>query len=264
MSMLLRTAAAGLLFLAAPAFADSPFDGTWKGDLSTAQSTEPPSRYSIMNGTYRCQTCQPTPYAIPADGAYHRVAGRPYWDELSVTVVDDHNVTFSFKKDGQVVSTNTNTISADGRAMTMVSHNTNNGGGVPIDATGSATRVGAPVVGAHLMSGSWQVKPATSVSDQALTVTMRVTGNSFHQETGLGESLDATIGGPFALNQRDPGHTMTKVQRLGPRTLRFTDMNAGRVTGVTTWTVAADGQTISSVARDPKTGGTFRATLRKQ
>lgn len=263
MPMLLRTAAAGLLFLAAPALAD-PFDGSWKGDLSTAQSTERPSRYSIVNGTYRCQTCQPTPYAVPADGAYHRVAGRPYWDELSVTVVDDHNVNFGFKKDGQVVATNANTISADGRTMTMVSHNTNNGGGVPIDATSSATRVGAPMAGAHLLSGSWQIKPATSVSDAALTITMRVTGNSFHQETGMGESLDATIGGPYALNNGDPGRTMTKVERLGPRTLRFTDMTGGRVTGVTTWTVAADGQSIGSVSRDPRTGGTFRATLRKQ
>ena len=263
MPIMLKTAIAGLLVLAAPALAD-PFDGTWKGDLSTAQMNEPPSRYSIVNGTYSCQTCQPSPYSIPADGAYHRVAGRPYWDELSVTVVDDHTVGFSFKKDGRVVSTNTNTISADGRTMTTAAHNTNNGGGVPVDATGSATRVGAAVTGAHLISGSWQFKPATSVSDAALTITMRVTGNSFHQETGLGESLDATIGGAYALNQRDPGHTMTKVERLGPRALRFTDMNNNRVTGVTTWTVAADGRTIASIYRDPQTGGTTRAVLRKQ
>lgn len=263
MPMMLKAGVAGLLFLAAPALAD-PFDGTWKGDLSTAQMTEPPSRYSIISGIYSCQTCQPTPYSLPADGAFHRVGGRPYWDELSVAVVDDHNVRFSFKKDGQVVSTSTNTISADGRMITVVSHNTNNGGGVAVDATSTGTRVGAPMRGAHLLSGSWQFKPATSISEAALTVTMRVVGNRFHQETGLGETLDATIGGRYALNQRDPGKTMTKVQRLGPRVLRFTDMNAGRVTGVTTWTVAADGRTIASVARNPQTGGTFRATLRKQ
>ena len=261
---MLKAGVAGLLLLAAPALADSPFDGRWKGDLASAQITQRPDRFQIKDGTYSCQTCTPTPYSVAADGQYHRVAGRPYWDELAVTVVDDHRTNFSFKKDGRVVSENSYTVSADGRSLATTAHNTNNGGGVAVDSAGSATRVGAPVAGANLLSGAWQFAAASSISDAALTITMRLDGNRYHQETGLGESLDAVIGGPYALNARDPGRTMTKVERVGPRALRFTDMNGGRVTGVSTWTVSADGQTLTSVGRDPQTGGTSRFRLTKQ
>lgn len=264
MSMVAKVAAVGLFVVAGPAWADSPFDGTWKVDLSTAQITGKPERFQVKNGTYSCQTCQPTPYSIPADGQYHRVAGRPYWDELSVTPNGDNAATFSFKKGGRVISTNTMTVSADGRTLTSVSHNTNNGGNVPVDATSSMIRVGTPMAGAHAISGAWQPQVATSVSDAALTMKMRLTGNQFHQEIGLGETLDATIGGSYAVNVGDPGKTMTKVERAGPRALRFTDMRGGRVINIQTLTVAADGKSIASIARDPTTGNTTRGTALRQ
>lgn len=247
---------AGLVLAASPALADSPFDGTWKAKLDSMKRVAKPDTMMLKNGTFTCQTCQPKPYSVPADGQFHAVAGRPYWDEIAINAVDDHSLKLQFRKAGTIISTSTQTVSADGRTMTTVSHNTNNGGNVPIDATGTATRVGAAVTGAHLASGSWDVKPATQVSDAALTMKIKVDGNKFHQEVGLGESLDATIGGAYALNQGDPGKTMTKVERLGPRSLRMTDMRGGKVVNVATYTVAADGTTINGSYRDPQTGET--------
>lgn len=263
MSML-KFVAAGLLVVAAPALADSPFDGTWKAQLPSVTMKAKPQTYSLKGGSYSCATCTPTAYTIPADGQFHAVAGRDYWDDLAIDVVDDHTVRYRFRKAGQVVSTNTYTVSADGRALATQAHNTNNGGGVPIDSAGSAARVGAVVPGAHLLSGSWQFAPASSVSDAALTMTLALDGDRFHQASGLGETLDATVGGAFAPNVGDPGKTMTKVERLGPRVLKMTDMRGGKVVSVAIYTVSADGATLTGKYRDSDTGQSGGFTAVKQ
>ena len=264
MPSLLKLAAATLLLSAAPALADSPFDGTWKAQVSSLKVTAKPDVFSIKNGVYVCKTCQPSAYSVPADGKFHAVAGRPYWDEIAVTAVDDHNARIEFKKGGTLVSTNTDTVSADGMTLTTTNHNTNNGGNVAVDAAGRATRVGAPVAGAHLVSGSWQFAPATSVSDAALTMTLKVDGDRLHQVSGLGETLDATIGGAYAINQGDPGKTMTKAERAGPRALKLTDMRGGKVVQVATYTVSDDGTTLTGNWTDPTDGSTGGFTAMKQ
>jgi hypothetical protein len=251
----MKPGVAGLLFLAAPALAESPFDGTWKARVDSMQLQSKPDSFSLRNGIYDCRTCIPA-FSVPADGKYHKVAGKDYWNEVAVTVVDDHSIGMSFRKAGKVISTNAATVSADGMAMTTTAHNTNNGGNVPVDSKGSATRVGQPMPGAHLYSGQWQFAPASSVSDAAMTVSLKVDGNHLHQATGLGETLDATIGGAYALNQGDPGKTMTKVERIGPRSLKMTDMRGGKVTSVTTYTVSDDGTTLIGKFSDTQDGST--------
>ena len=255
MSKLYKLAVAGLLSVTTPAWADSPFDGTWKARLDTVQVQSKPEVFSIKGGVYDCRTCLPA-YSIPADGKYHKVAGKDYWDELAVTVVDDHSIGMSFKKAGKVISTNSATVSPDGNSLITAAHNTNNGGGVPVDSKGSATRVGQPMPGAHLYSGQWQFAAASAMSDAAMTVSMKIDGSRLHQVTGLGEKLDATIDGAYAPNQGDPGKTMTKVERLGPRSLKMTDMRGGKVTSITTYTVSDDGTTLTGRFTDPQDGST--------
>jgi hypothetical protein len=51
--------ACALLLLPAVTLADSPFDGTWKGDLSTATVTAKPDVFLLQDGTYSCKTCTP-------------------------------------------------------------------------------------------------------------------------------------------------------------------------------------------------------------
>ena len=80
----------------------------------------------------------------------------------------------------------------------------------------------------------------------------------------MGESLDATFGGPFVVNAGDPGKTMTKAERLAPDIIRLTDMQLGKVTGVSTYTVAADRQTITSEWTDPRDGAKGSTVARKQ
>ncbi len=251
-----------LLLAATPAFAQSAFDGTWKADMSSLQMQSKPDSVSLKGGVYRCSSCIPA-YSVPADGAYHAVKGKDYWDDVSVTTVDDHTIKFSFRKAGKVVSESTRTVSADGLTLTSTSHDTNNGGNVPVDATGSETRIGAPVPGAHLVSGDWKATPASSVSDAAMTMTLAVGGGMLHLKSGLGETLDAKIGGAYAINAGDPGKTMTKVAQPDAKTLVLTDMRSGKVTQVSTYMVGPDGK-LHGTWTDPQSGATGGFTATKQ
>lgn len=258
-------AAAALVAVAAPAVAQSPFDGTWKADLTSASVEAKPNETEIKNGVFSCASCLPTPYSVKADGAFHAVKGRPYWDEIAVTVVDERTVGFQYRKDGKVVGRSATALSSDGNTLSIKSSNTNNGAGAPIETTATSTRVGPAAAGAHATSGQWKSVPATSASDAALTFTLKVEGDTLHMRSpGMGESLDATFGGPFVVNAGDPGKTMTKAERLAPNVIRLTDMQLGKVTGVSTYTVSADGQTITSDWTDPRNGAKGSTVARKQ
>lgn len=260
---MLRLAFVALL-LATPAWAQSPFDGTWKVDLASASVDAKPNAFTIRDGTYACASCLP-PFSVKADGAFHAVKDRPYWDEIAVSAADPRTVTYQYRKNGKVVGRSAQALSADGNSLSVKSHNTNNGAGTPIESEATLVRVGPAPAGAHAASGEWKAAPATSASDAALTFAISVEGDMLHLRTpGMNESLDATFGGPFVVNAGDPGKTMTKAERLAPNVIRLTDMQLGKVTGVSTYTVSADGQTITSEWTDPRDGSKGRTTARKQ
>ena len=64
--------------------AQSAFDGTWKFELSTAQFPKKPDVYLLQDGMYSCKTSVP-----PADGQDQKVSAYPYFDTISVKIVDE-------------------------------------------------------------------------------------------------------------------------------------------------------------------------------
>lgn len=251
------------LMMATPAFANSPFDGTWKGDPQSGVIDAKPDEFTLKGDSYSCKSCLPTPYSVKADGAFHAVAGRPYWDEIAIKAVDPRTVTFQFRKAGKVVAENRRVVSADGNSTTVTATNTSNAAGTKIEQNTVQARVGTPVAGAHLVSGAWRTDPkSTNVSDNALLLTLKVDGDTLHLTSPLGETLDAKLGGDYAPNVGDPGKTMTKAALLAPNSLQLTDLREGKVVQVTTYTVSDDGRTINAAWTDPRNGskGTFKAT----
>jgi len=73
------------------AMAQSAFDGTWKFDLKTAQFPKKPEVYVLQDGMYHCKTCVPT-IDIKADGQDQKLTGHPYYDTMSIKVVDDRTI----------------------------------------------------------------------------------------------------------------------------------------------------------------------------
>ncbi|MBB4153677.1 hypothetical protein GGQ80_001583 [Sphingomonas jinjuensis] len=252
------------LAIAAPASAQSVFDGTWKGEATSATLDVKPDEFTLKDGLYSCKSCIP-PYAVKADGQFHAVKDRPYWDEIALTVVDPNVVRMQFRKNGKIVAENVETVSADGNTITFKGRNTNNGAGTVVEQSSSATRVGASIPGAHRISGAWKPDPKTNqVSDNAMTMMVKVHDGMVHMTTGLGETLNAKIGGDYALTEKDPGKTMSKVEMPAPNVMKITDMRQGKVVQVSTYTVTPDGRTLDGAWMDPRDGSKGTFVARKQ
>jgi len=102
------------LLVSVPATAQNAFAGTWKFNLSDAQFAKKPDVFLLQNGTYECKTCVP-PIDVKADGQDHPVSGHPYYDSVSIKVVDDRTIEEVDKKNGKTVTTSKTVVSQDGK-----------------------------------------------------------------------------------------------------------------------------------------------------
>ena len=89
----------------------SVLNGTWKTDIATLKFEQKPDEFALKDGTYTCTTCIP-PMTAAADGQFHPITDRPYYDSLSIKAVDDKTVEFHRKKGDTEVSNNTLTVSS--------------------------------------------------------------------------------------------------------------------------------------------------------
>jgi hypothetical protein len=244
--------------------AQSPFDGTWKFNVTNANFSPKPDVYLLDKGMYSCKTCAP-PYAVKADGTDQAVTGHPYFNSIAVTVVNDHQVQETDKKDGKVVATSTTTVSADGNTVTFdFSDSSNTNGGAPVTGKGSATRVAPGPKGSHAVSGSWKIAKLDSISDNGAVFTYQVSGNQLTMTAPTGQSYTATMDGTDAPMKGDPGVTSVSVKKVGKDTLVETDKRDGKVVSVAKTTVAADGKTATVVATDKLSNRTSTFELDKQ
>ncbi len=88
------------LLMPAMAMAQSVFDGTWKVDLKSAKFPTKPDVFLLQDGMYHCKTCVP-PVDVKADGKDQKVSGHPYYDMVSIKVVDARTIEETDKKNGK-------------------------------------------------------------------------------------------------------------------------------------------------------------------
>lgn len=136
-SGLLVTLVAALAVTGLPrtAAAQTPkgLEGTWTLDLAKSKFSPGPAPKSLTV-TYTPQgdalkiVVDATPAEGPAqhwemtpkyDGKEYPVTGNPNADTISVKVVNERRVVSTLKKDGKVTATNTRTLSADGKTLTI-------------------------------------------------------------------------------------------------------------------------------------------------
>lgn len=252
-----------VLFLAPLSLlAQSPFDGTWKMDMSSIQFDTKPDVYLLQNGMYDCKTCTP-PIHIKADGTDQKVTGDPYSDTLSMKVIDDHNAESTAKKGGKVIGTAKYVVSSDGNMLTADwTYSGNPTGGMQTGSYGEK-RVGKATAGAHLISGSWQPDKA-NVSDAALTWTYKVSGNDLTMTTPTGQSYTAKLDGTDTPFKGDPGTTSVSAKMVGKNTYEETLKRDGKVITVNKATISADGKTLNIVSEDKQQNTTTKGQAHKQ
>lgn len=238
-----------------------PLNGTWKADLASVRIDEKPSVYLLKDGTYTCRTCTP-PLTLAADGAFHPVPDRPYYDSASRTVVDANTVKAAYRKGDKVISESTSVVSGDGKTLTINWRETPVGQ-PEVQGTTIETRVGPTPAGAHAISGSWKTAKFEGISDEVLTVTFNASGDSLTMKSPAGQSYTAKFGGPEVAIAGDAGGTTVKVERLSPNSFRETNSRGGKVVNVTTTTIGADGK-MNVVSENKQQGSTMQYNAIKQ
>ncbi len=251
-----------LLLVPVVAMAQSPFDGTWKDDMSSFQSPAKPDVLLLQDGMYECKTCVP-PIKVKADGTDQKVTGDPYSNALSVKVIDDHNVENTFKKDGKVVFTEKWSVSSDGNTLTNHWTYSGNPSGGPQTGTETAKRVAKAPAGANLISGSWHTEKV-DMSANVPTWTFKTNGNELTSTDSTGTSYTAKLDGTDAPYKGDPGITSVSVKMLGKDTLEETFKRDGKVIEIHKVTVSADGKTLKVISEDKLRGTTTKFVSQKQ
>lgn len=233
------------------AFAQSAVDGTWRTDLKSISGTDKPSKYLVKDGTYQCESCSPA-IKVPADGNDQPVPGNPYLDSMAVKVVDDHTIEMTTVKGGKVSGHLKVTLSADGNTMTRDA-TSNDAKGFTNTSKSTMSRVGAPVKGAHPMSGSWKLASVEKMTDNG--VYFKTTGGILSMHATDGSSYDAKLDGTRAPFKDSRGSDAVSVRMKDKNTLEETSWRGDKAWFVLTMTVAPDGKT-AHVTWENKTNNT--------
>lgn len=167
------------------------------------------------------------------------------------------------KKAGKLVAESTTELSEDGKTATFTWSNITPGG-TNLTGKGWQKRVSDPVAGAHAVSGSWMMTGYDNVSDAGTTVTFRVAGDMLHMTTPAGESYVARFGGPEAPIKGDDGGTKVRVRKLNASTIEETNVRDGKVVGVTTMSIDADGKAMRAVYENKLRGSKMSYTAYRQ
>lgn len=252
-----------LLLLPTLSMAQSAFDGTWKVDLDSAKFPEKPDVYLLKDGMYECKTCVP-PIKVKADGQDQAVTGQPYFDTMSVKVVDDHTIEQTQKKNGKMVASSKTWVSADGKTAMFEFTDSSATNADPVTGKGQQTRVAKAPAGAHAISGSWRMAKMDNFSDNGLTFTLKVTGDSVEMSTPTGQGYTAKLDGTEAPYHGDPGTTSVTVKKAAASTLVETDKRDGKVINISHMTLSADGRSMKIASEDKLHGTHSEISATKQ
>jgi hypothetical protein len=192
------------------------------------------------------------------------VSGHPYYDMVSIKVVDARTIEETDKKNGKTVATSKTWVSADGNTLMFEFTDSSATNAAPVTGKGEATRVAKGPAGSHAISGSWRTSKMDSVSDNGLMFTNKVEGDSLSVSSPIGQSYTAKLDGTEAPYKGDPGTTSVSVKKVDKNTIEETDKRDGKVISVTRMTVAADGKSMTIAVNDKLHGTTSQYVAVKQ
>jgi hypothetical protein len=241
--------------------AQSPFDGTWKVDLNTAQFPEKPQVIVLQNGTFQCSTCDPK-INVKADGTDQPIQGSTEIDRLAVKVVDNKTVETTSKKGARVVESSKTTASADGKTVTAEFTFYPEASKQPVTGKETLIRVAAGPSGSHAISGSWRIQKV-SESESALTFTYKSSPDGLMMSDPIGESYDAKFDGKDYPIKGATGYTVS-LTKMNDRSIDETDKRDGKAVTVNHMTVSADGKTLTIKSENKVQGTTATYTATKQ
>jgi hypothetical protein len=264
MSTIKRTLFFALIALAVPlaataSHAQSPFDGTWKTDLSKTKFAPKPITFYISQGWYHCVSCNPS-YDVPADGQDHAVSGQSY-DTISVTIVDSHTINVVGKKGSNVTFEQTRTVLSDGKTLDVKSTGHPLFGGPAPTFETIGIRTGTLPSGVHATSGEWIIEHQTG-SSNALLTTYKTSGDEMTMTSPTGETYTAKLDGNDYPYRGSYAYDAVSLKKINDHTIEEADKRAGSVIDDSVLTVSPNGKTMTVVDTNKLSGrvDTFVAT----
>jgi RimJ/RimL family protein N-acetyltransferase len=218
----------------------SIFDGTWRPDPQRPGPNDPPEELHLGDGTFSSEA--ESPYAVPADGADHAVAGQRRFDTLAVTVIDERTVRRISKRDGVTVMDSTSVV-GEGGGDRLETRHVLQPNGRTVAVVVQWRREGSPVAGAHLLSGRWRLVES-DLLDHEEDTTYRIVDGVLAMRDRWGRSFAAKLDGTVAPYVGDPRFTGVAVRWLDDRTIEESDYSGDAVVLAMQWHVDDDGETM--------------------
>src|SRR5512135_2204156 len=224
-----------ILLLPALAWAQSAFEGTWKVNVQTAKLSEKPDTFVLQGGRYTCSTCIPK-IDVKADGSDQKVPEAKGYDTVAVKEVNARTMQQTRKLKGQVVGEETDTLSADGKSMS-VEFKDYPPQGAPVTGKVLLTRVSEGPKGANAVSGSWRASKVENVTENGLKVTFHATADGLQMSAPTGESYDAKFDGKDYPVKGDRAGGAVSLKKISANTIEETYKQDGKAVTVNQMTV---------------------------
>jgi hypothetical protein len=221
------------------AASDFPYAGKWKMNPAKSDLGETTVTYEQLPSGEMQATAAGQSYRFKMDGKdYPAVFG----GEAAWTALGPATWQTVWKLKGKVLTTDTVTLSADGKTLTVNTKGTKPNGEA-IDDTIVYDRVG----GGPALAGKWKTKNMKSASPNVLEFTPSGADGLAFKIVDLGLSCDAKLDRrdhPCSGPMLGPGWTVAFANQ-GARGLDMTVKNDGKVMFNMSYTVSADGKTLT-------------------
>jgi hypothetical protein len=228
------------LVAASAAAADNPFLGTWKLNAAKSKFTGTTTTFEqTPSGDIRA-TDGLLSYTFKTDG---REYDAPLGRKITWTQADDKTWTSITKQDGNTIVTSTRTISPDGKTMNVVSKGTKPNGEAFEDTT-----VFERVSGGSGLIGKWRTKSVKIGSPNTFSFEPNGEDGMILKIVEMNATCAAKFDGKdyAATGPTVPANFTLAVQRKGPRSFELTQKQNGKPLFQSTFTVSADGKTMTS------------------
>lgn len=230
-----------VLFLAATAAlgADLPYAGKWKLNIAKSDFGETTVTYAQTASGQMQFTAVGQSYTFQVDGKdYPALFGRTAaWKKLDANTWET-----TITQSGKLLSTDTTRLSADGKTLTV-----NSKGPKPAGGTFDATTVYERVSGGPGLEGKWKTKNVKSSAPTVLELAASGTDGLTLKIPDFQVTCDAKFDGkdyPATGPTVPPGLTLA-MQKAGARSIEMTEKQNGKTLFKLTFTVSADGKTLT-------------------
>jgi hypothetical protein len=243
-------------------WAGTPFAGTWVAEPQKTEFSAKPLELSIEHGTYKRLSCAVTD-EVAADGAVHPLTNDPFYDAMSVHVIDESNVELVQQRKGRTIWRGHYSVASDRRSMTLKF--VDDRPARTVTGTIQYEREGEPTAGAHVLSGTWQGKQLLELSPSGGTMTFQDTEHGLIMNASDGRSFDIKYGG--GNNEPLQGYldgARVHVGRRSPNVLQINRTQDGALVEFTLGEVSEDGQQLAFGQMDWPCQSIMTLKFRKQ